>query len=146
EFESLSPSEFPNNIDVRHTAKVAGSYDLYDFKFAMGFNWHTGKPFTTPIAGEMFIIEDGVPLIQFNRLNEQRLPDYFRVDVSAEYLWRISTGVEAKINLALLNLLDRQNTLNIRYVHKIDDDDILVNRIEELSLGFTPNLSIQVLF
>jgi hypothetical protein len=94
----------------------------------------------------MFIIEDGVPVIQFNRPNEQRLPDYFRVDVSAEYLWRISTGVEAKINLALLNLLDKQNTLNIRYVLEIDDEDILMNRIEELSLGFTPNLSIQVLF
>ncbi len=29
---------------------------------------------------------------------------------------------------------------------EINDEDILVNRIEELSLGFTPNLSIQVLF
>jgi len=146
EFESFSPSEFPNNIDVRHTAKVAGSYNFNDLKFAMGFNWHTGKPFTTPIAGEMFIIEDGVPVIQFSRPNEERLPDYFRLDVSAEYLWRISTGVEAKINLAFLNLLDKQNTLNIRYVLEIENEDILVNRVEELSLGFTPNLSIQVLF
>ena len=146
EFESLSPGEFPNNIDVRHTAKVAGSYNLNDLKFAIGINWHTGKPFTTPIAGEMIIIENGVPVIQFNPPNEQRLPDYFRLDVSAEYLWRISAGVETKINLALLNLLDKQNTLNIRYVLEIDDEDISINRIEELSLGFTPNLSIQVLF
>jgi TonB dependent receptor-like, beta-barrel/CarboxypepD_reg-like domain/TonB-dependent Receptor Plug Domain len=146
DFKSLSPAEFPNNIDVRHTAKVAGTYNFNDLKFAMGFNWHTGKPFTTPIAGEMFIIEDGVPVIQFNQPNEERLPDYFRLDVSAEYLWRISTAVDAKINLALLNLLDKQNTLNIRYVLEIENEDILVSRIEELSLGFTPNLSIQVLF
>ncbi|MBL4663005.1 MAG: TonB-dependent receptor [Flavobacteriaceae bacterium] len=49
DFESLTPSKFPNNIDVRHSAKVAASYNYRSFKFATGLNWHTGKPLTTPV-------------------------------------------------------------------------------------------------
>lgn len=145
-FDAFTPSEFPNNIDVRHTAKLAGAYNVNNYKIAMGLNWRSGKPFTTPVADEAFIIVDEIPQIQFNAPNEERLPDYMRLDVSAEYLWKISENVDARINLALLNLLDKKNTLNIRYVLEVEDDEITVNRIEEISLGFTPNLSVQVLF
>jgi len=146
-FEAFSPMDFPNNIDVRHTAKLAASYNRNNFKLAMGVNWHSGKPFTTPVSGEAFIIQDQIPAIQFDPPNEERLPDYMRLDVSAEYLWNFSKGLDIQFNLALLNLLNKKNTLNVRYVLEVDEDaEISVNRIEEISLGFTPNLSVQVLF
>jgi len=147
QFDAFSPDKFPNNIDVRHTAKIAGSYSIKKFKFAFGINWHTGKPFTTPKKEGPFVVGDGgIPVIQFNRPNEERLPDYLRMDFSTEYQWAISKQLDAKINLALLNVLNKKNTLNIRYVLNIDDEDISVTKIEELSLRFTPNLSLQVLF
>ena len=145
-FASFTPSEFSNNIDVRHSAKVAASYNFRSFKFAAGLNWRTGKPFTTPVEGEEFILVDTIPELQFNEPNEERLPDYFRLDLSAEYLWEISNKVDAQFNLSILNLLDKTNTLNVRYILEQDESEITVKRIEELSLGFTPNFSVQIFF
>jgi len=146
DFPLLTPSEFPNNIDVRHSAKVAASYNYRSFKFAAGLNWRTGKPLTTPVEGEEFILIDTIPELQFNLPNQERLPDYFRLDLSAEYLWKISEKIDAQFNLSILNLLDKTNTLNVRYILEQDESEISVKRIEEISLGFTPNFSVQVFF
>jgi len=146
DFPFLTPSEFPNNIDVRHSAKIAASYNYRSFKFAAGLNWRTGKPFTTPVEGEEFILVDTIPELQFNAPNEERLPDYFRLDLSAEYLWKVSEKIDAQFNLSILNLLDKTNTLNVRYILEEDETEISVKRIEEISLGFTPNFSVQVFF
>ncbi|HBY68726.1 MAG TPA: hypothetical protein DEG69_13850, partial [Flavobacteriaceae bacterium] len=146
-FETLIPSEFPNNIDIRHSATVAGSYSLNKFKLALGINWHSGKPYTIPVLGEEIIEVNGQDAIQYDIPNNERLPDYFRADFSAEYLWGISQRVDAKINVAVLNLLNKENTLNIRYALDADDaGESRVNQVEEISLGLTPNISIQVLF
>ena len=55
-FKDLNFGEsFPNNVDITHALTFAGTYTLNDFKFAIGLNWRTGKPFTeydiqTPIT------------------------------------------------------------------------------------------------
>ena len=146
-FETLIPSEFPNNIDIRHSATVAGSYSLNKFKLALGINWHSGKPYTIPVFSDEIIEVSGQDAIQYDIPNNERLPDYFRADFSAEYLWGISQRVDAKINVAVLNLLNKENTLNIRYALDTDENgESRVNQVEEISLGLTPNISIQVLF
>ncbi len=147
DFASLTPSTFPNNLDIKHTVNVAGTYEWKQFKFALGMNWRTGKPYTLPNENARFEYGDGFLIIPFNDPNEERLPDYLRVDFSTEYLWTISEGLAAKFNLALLNLTGKENTLNIRYA--LDDPfsfESEINRIEEVSLGFTPNFSVQLLF
>ena len=146
-FEDLSPSEFPNNIDVRHSVNLAGTYIYNQFKVSLGFIWHSGKPNTIPVEGNEIINIDGINVINFDEPNAERLPDYFRSNISAEYRWKISNEVETKFNLALLNILNRENILNTRYTVVNDDDGIpQVNRINEISLGFTPNISFQILF
>ena len=146
DFADLTPNEFPNNIDVRHAGKLALSYDQKALKLAAGLNWRTGKPFTTPVDGQELIINEQTAVLQFNSPNEQRLPDYFRLDFSAEYAWNISEGVELQCNLSILNVLDKTNTLNVRYIIENTDTETSVKRIEEVSLGFTPNFSVQVFF
>ena len=145
-FAAFTPSKFPNNIDVRHSAKVAASYNYNSFKFAAGLNWRTGKPFTTPLEGEEFLVVNTIPVLQFNSPNEERLPDYLRLDLSAEYLWKISEKLDAKFNLSILNLLDKTNILNVRYIVEEVESELTFKRIEELSLGFTPNFSVQLFF
>jgi len=146
-FDTLIPSEFPNNIGIRHSATVASSYSLNKFKLALGINWHNGKPYTIPIPGEEIIEVNGQDSIQFDTPNNERLPDYFRTDFSAEYLWGISKNADVKINVAVLNLFSMENTLNIRYALDTDEDgESRINQVEEISLGLTPNISVQVLF
>ncbi|MDC7999544.1 carboxypeptidase-like regulatory domain-containing protein [Aequorivita todarodis] len=147
EFEALSPSTFPNNLDIQHTATLAGSYAWNALKIALGLNWHSGKPYTIPLKGAETTMEGSATTIQFGVPNGQRLPDYFRTDLSAEYLWKLSPNIDAKINIALLNLLNTENTVNIRYaLIRDENNEVSVNKIEEISLGITPNFSFQVLF
>lgn len=146
-FAKLVPSEFPNNIDVRHTATLAGTYSLSNFKFSVGLNWHSGKPYTIPVPGAEITTVNGQEVIHFAAPNQERLHDYFRADLSAEYLWEISPKLTAKINVAALNFFDTENTLNIHYTMNTDKNgNNRVNRVEEISLGFTPNVSVQILF
>lgn len=146
-FERLNPSNFPNNLDIQQVATLAGSYSWNSLKVALGLNWHSGKPYTIPLQNAETTVKDGVTILNFGAPNSERLPDYFRADFSAEYLWKLSPSIDAKINLALLNLLNTQNTINIRYaLVKDGNDEVTVNQIKEVSLGITPNFSFQLLF
>lgn len=147
QFENFIPSEFANNVDIRHTVNLASTYSLYNFKFAVGLNWRTGKPYTIPKEGAPPIIGDGFLVIDFEDPNAERLSEYLRLDFSTEYVWHISGSVDAIFNLALLNLTNEKNELNIRYA--LSDNTSFqsdINRIEETSLGFTPNFSFELLF
>lgn len=147
EFKIITPSNFPNNIDIRHSTTLAGSYNFNKFKLALGVNWHSGKPYTIPLEGDEIITIGAINSIQYDTPNTKRLSDYFRTNLSAEYLFKISDRIDTKINLAILNVFDRKNTLNIRYALDTDEDgEIRVNQIEEVSLGISPNFSLQVLF
>ncbi|MCG2419288.1 TonB-dependent receptor [Aequorivita sp. F47161] len=147
EFETLVPPTFPNNLDMQHAATLAGSYSWNALKIALGLNWHSGKPYTTPLKDAETTTDGGLTTIQYNPPNNERLPDYFRTDFSAEYLWKLSPTIDAKINIALLNILNAENTVNIRYaIIRDENNEVSVNKVEEISLGITPNFSFQVLF
>lgn len=147
EFEGLEPSTFPSNLDIQHSATLAGTYSWNDLKIALGLNWHSGKPYTIPLENFETTTEGALTTIQYDAPNNERLPDYFRTDLSAEYLWKLSPSIDAKLNIGLLNLLNTENTINIRYALATDENnEITVNQIEEISLGITPNFSFQVLF
>ncbi|MDP2686042.1 MAG: carboxypeptidase-like regulatory domain-containing protein [Aequorivita sp.] len=147
EFEGLQPSTFPSNLDIQHSATLAGTYSWNALKIALGLNWHSGKPYTIPVENFETTTEGALTTIQYNVPNNERLPDYFRTDLSVEYLWKLSPSIDAKLNIALLNLLNTENTINIRYALATDENnEITVNQIEEISLGITPNFSFQVLF
>jgi outer membrane receptor for ferrienterochelin and colicin len=146
-FDNFIPGVFPHNLDVTHAATLAGSYKLESFKFALGLNWRSGKPYTSPLGVEVVMDSPLEGMILYDLPNAERLPDYFRADISAEYLWGISDGLDAKINLAVLNMLDTRNTLNTRYAlidQSTGSGDL--KQIDAFSIGITPNFSLQLLF
>ncbi|HPF11368.1 MAG TPA: TonB-dependent receptor [Flavobacteriaceae bacterium] len=147
QFDAFTPSMFSNNLDIRHTFSAATSYHNKNFKLALGINWRTGKPYTIPKPEDPLTGGEGFFEIDYDQPNQERLPDYFRMDFSAEYRWDISEKLLAQFNLALLNLTNQNNTLNIRYTLEDATNPVSdINRIEEVSLGFTPNFSIQIFF
>ncbi|MEZ4875482.1 MAG: TonB-dependent receptor plug domain-containing protein [Flavobacteriaceae bacterium] len=146
DFENFTPSVFPNNVDITHIATLAGSYRFKNLKFALGLNWRTGKPYTLPLEDPLFL-QNSIVTIPYDTPNAERLPDYVRLDFSAEYLWEISKKAELQFNLSLLNVTNADNILNRRFT--LEDETSIsskINQIEELSLGFTPNFSVQFLF
>ena len=143
-FEDIVPPEFPNNLDIRHTLTFASTYTYNNFKLGFGINYRTGKPFTEPLPGAAGIDFSTLPAtIVYQEPNSSRLPDYIRADASALYNFDLSRRVKASAGLSFLNLLDTENILNAYYRL---NSQLEIEKIESVSLGFTPNLSFRVWF
>ena len=139
-FEILNNNkDFPNNVDTRHALTFGSTYSINKFKFAFGINWHTGKPYTEPDANNPIIINS----INYNSPNSSNLDDYLRTDFSSTYTFKIGHKTEAIAGFSLWNVFNKSNVLNTYY---IIDDDNMINKIENLSLGITPNFSFRVRF
>ena len=143
-FESLNPQNFLNNLDIRHSLSFAGTYTLEKFKFALGLNWRTGKPYTQPVNGNEVSIENNGNLINYETPNSSTLPNYFRADFSSTYNFTIGNK-KATAGIAVLNVLNRKNTLDI-YYRLTDEQSTEVQQVENTSLGITPNASFRIFF
>ena len=139
-FKNLNSGKpFPNNLDIQHALTFAGTYTLNDFKFALGVNWRNGKPFTEPDAQTPITNN----IINYNGPNSSNLDDYLRADLSGTYKFQIGDTSHAIIGFSLWNILDKTNIINTYYT--VDDSDN-VTKIENQSLGITPNVSFRVRF
>jgi len=132
-------NSFPNNVDVTHALTFAGTYTINKFKFALGFNWRTGKPYTEPDANNPYTNN----VINYNSPNSSSITDYLRTDFSATYTFKVANNANAIAGFSLWNLLNKKNIIDTYYV--IDSEDN-VSKIENSSLGITPNFSFRVHF
>src|SRR5690606_9730357 len=144
-FNDLDPNNFPNNLDVRHSLSCAGTYTLNKFKFAIGINWHTGKPFTEPVEGNEVIETNNDNLINYQTPNSSTLPHYFRADFSSTYSFNLGNSTKGTLVLAVLNILNKKNTLDT-YYRLTDPEGTEIQTVENVSLGITPNVSFRVFF
>lgn len=144
-FESLNPQNFLNNLDIRHSLSFAGTYTLQKLKLALGINWRTGKPYTQPISGNEVTITNTDNIINYQTPNSSILPTYFRADFSSTYDFKLGDKTRATVGIAVLNLLNRKNTLDI-YYRLTNEQSTEVQQVENISLGITPNVSFRVFF
>jgi len=146
-FTELGIPSFRNNFAVKHSLNLAATYNYRSFLFSLGSAFKTGNPYTTVVEGNEITMINGEPTINFNLPNGDTLDSYFRTDFSAAYNFKLDDTFSGKINLALLNIFDRKNPLETYFRLQTDNDgEISVNKIEQFSLGFTPNISFQLLF
>lgn len=146
-FSELEIPSFPNNFAIKHSVNLAATYTYRSFLFSLGSTFKTGNPYTTVVEGNEITMINGEPAINFNPPNGDTLDSYFRTDFSTAYNFKLDDTFSGKINLALLNIFDRKNALETYFrLQTNDDGEISVNKIEQFSLGFTPNISFQLLF
>lgn len=137
-FSALPEMTFPNNFDINHTITYGVAYTLEHLKLSAGLNWHTGRPTTLPIAGNG--TSDNA--INFNSSNSSQLADYFRVDVSALYDFKLGKQTKADLGISVWNILNRSNEINRFY--RLNNGSI--NESLQSSLGITPNAVLRVHF
>jgi outer membrane receptor for ferrienterochelin and colicin len=146
-FPELNPSSFRNNFATRHSVNLAATYALKSFLFSAGSTYKYGNSFTDVATGNEIVMTDGAPEINFKTPNEGILDAYFRTDFSAAYSFKLDETFRGKLNLAILNIFNRRNALDTYFrLQANDDGEFSVNKIEQFSLGFTPNISFQLLF
>jgi len=139
-FDNLNDGNtFPNNVDVRHAVTLAGTYNLNPFKMALGLNYRSGRPSTKPLPNQ----SSGSAFITYDTPNDDRVSDYLRTDFSAIYQFQMGKRTKATVGASIWNLFDRKNILNVYY--RLDEDNSLL-KIENKSLGITPNVSFRMRF
>jgi outer membrane cobalamin receptor len=135
-FYDLTPSIFPNNLDIRHALTLGGSYSFNSFVFSCGVSYKTGKPYTRPSENSL----TGQNEIMYQTPNSSRLKDYIRVDLSAKYNFS-TKKVNGEFGFSIWNLFNRENDINI--YHQLSENK-QIEQIAQHALGFTPNLNLRL--
>ncbi|MFD1163921.1 TonB-dependent receptor plug domain-containing protein [Hwangdonia seohaensis] len=146
EFESITPSVFPNNVDVRHSMSMAFNYDIRDdLKVSIGGIWRSGAPYTKPVEGNETIQNGNNTVVNYDLPNNENLDDFIRLDVSLKYNFNITNTSNGAISLGVINVTNKENSINRYYeVHPEDSNSAI--QIDNKSLGLTPNLSFRINF
>lgn len=113
---------FDANFDRRHVGNVVATYALNN-QWSLGgnFSYSTGRPFTLPVGRYQF---DYYNVDLFSDRNAYRLPDFHRLDLSANFSPRRNEGRRWKTewNFAIYNAYNRKNAFTI-YTQSIEDED-----------------------
>jgi hypothetical protein len=102
------PSNYdkPNNVTLSMVRKFATQSS-----FSFNFVYTTGRP-TTAISTSYLSNAATTPV--FDQRNQQRIPDYFRVDIALK-LGNVFRKVDDDLTFAIYNLLARKNAYSVFY-------------------------------
>lgn len=139
QFKTLQDSEFPNNFNINHSLNLGVAYSFSNFKIATGMKWHTGKALTNPVRGKEIVNDE----INYESANTSNLPDYFRLDASITYDFKIKNILNINTGISLWNITGKNNIINKFY--KFSDINFPLG-INENSLEFTPNVLLKITF
>ncbi len=143
-FNDFSPSTFPNNVDIRHSLSAAINYDiLKNLKISLGGNWRTGQPYTKPLQGNETVQSGNTTLVNYGMPNNQNLEDYFRLDTSLSYDFKINDSTKAILRAGVINVTDKENIITRYYKVDSNNTDTTVE-VNNTSLGITPNVSFRI--
>lgn len=142
-FETITPPNFPNNLELKHSFTLAGNYNYNNFKLGIGFNYRSGRPFTEPSTNNPVNTSVVPNEINYNTPNSSSLPEYFRADASATYDFKISSSIKGSVGASILNFTNRKNILNTYY--RLNETNE-IETVQRVSLGVTPNASFRVNF
>lgn len=146
DFETLTPSVFPNNIDIRHSLSLAFNYNLLDdLEISVGGIWRSGQPFTKPVEGDETVQDGNNTFVNYDTPNSENLDAFVRFDASLSYKFKLIKNAQSLLRIGVINLLNRENNINTYY--EVDPNDTnLAIKIENKSLGLTPNVSLRFSF
>ncbi|NRT16948.1 hypothetical protein HNP99_003322 [Flavobacterium sp. 28A] len=146
EFASFTPSEFPNNVDIRHSFSVGYNYSITNnFKVSIGANWRNGQPYTTPVTGNETIKKGNTTRVNYDAPNSQNLDNFMRLDASLSYSFQLSKKIKANLNAGVINFTNEKNTINRYYKVDPTTTDKTI-QVDNKSLGITPNASLRINF
>ena len=106
--------------DKPHDLSIYGAYTLNDrWKINGNFIYQTGLPTNYPIGQFDF---QGVVVPYYGLRNEQRLPDYHRLDLSATYTpkRKSNASYQSEWVFSLYNVYNRMNAASINFRQNID--------------------------
>ncbi|WP_226294193.1 TonB-dependent receptor [Aquimarina algicola] len=148
QFEEINNNRpFQGSFDIKHSLVWTHTLTFKNINFAIGYRHRTGIPYTqknldTNNPQSNFIV--------FEKYNGERLPDYHRVDLTADYNFYLDKAkkIKTRIGFALQNITNERNVLSrdFRVLESNNENNIsqlLLERVDRYSIGFTPNFIIR---
>ena len=111
---------YPTNYDKRHDLSVTGVYKHNPrWSFSANFIYATGVPTTYPVGRYQYA---GLVIPQFESRNQERLPDYHRLDLSATLKGKRKNSKRGGHEwvFGLYNAYNRANATSIYFVENED--------------------------
>ena len=144
-FPELQDTPFRGNNDITHNFRISSTYELKKWELSLGWMYRTGSPFT-PVDS----FDNTTGDIDFGAINSERLPDYHRLDASVLYKFKASkkSNFRGTIGASLQNIYARQIPLSVSYRVDTnpDTEQEELDQTQQLSLGFTPNITLRLFF
>jgi hypothetical protein len=109
--------KYPASYDKPHTLNLVGNYQINRrFIGSANFTFSTGRPFTA--STQFYQFQDNIVPV-YGLRNAYRIPNYYRLDVSLTVLTNLRKDKkwEGSWNLAIYNMLARQNVYSVFYKH-----------------------------
>jgi hypothetical protein len=137
-FEGVNQNQ---NFQINTNSKHSLNFSLYkkwqNYTLAMGWFWHTGKPYSA-------LSDEG----QIQKYNAQTLPNYHRLDISGFYQFQDTKMHTYKIGFSIYNLYNHQEIISKELERKyntITDYNTPRYAIQDYyALGITPNLFLRI--
>lgn len=146
EFDSFTPSTFPNNVDIRHSVSLGLNYTVVkNLKVALGGIWRNGLPYTKPMAGKETVQNGNTIQVNYDAPNKENLDNFLRLDASVNYSFNLSPNTKATITAGVINATNNENLIN-RYYKVNPNDTNKTIQVDNKSLDLTPNISCRVNF
>lgn len=112
---------FPAKHDRRHDLSLTANYRLNKrWDFSTVFVYATGSAYTMPVG--IYTIGGNV-VKEYGKYNASRLPDYHRLDISANYWFFKTEKRESGLNFSIYNLYRRKNPLYVFVVTKAPQEN-----------------------
>lgn len=106
---------YRSNYDKPHAVNFIGNYRFSRrFNLSLNFIYSTGRPVTLPVAKYEI---DGTIRVHYLNRNEERIPYYFRTDISinVEGNHKVRKLAHSSWTFAVYNLLGRANPYSVYY-------------------------------
>jgi hypothetical protein len=132
-------SWYRSNVDKPHDLSLVLSYEFSSRLFLSGsFVYGTGRPVTWP-TGQYTIDDNIYPL--YSGRNEQRMPDYHRLDLNVTYKTKNDKG---QWDFSIYNLYNRKNAyaIDFRYNETTSQNEAVMTYL----FGTIPSISYSLNF
>ena len=112
-FPEFRANSFLSAADKPHILNWSQTLELGKFQVAAGFSYASGRPYSA-IVSEVFEGDSKNISYDVRGVNNERLPDYLRIDTSLTYRfsWGKSANHKALLGVSFLNVLNRKSQIN----------------------------------
>lgn len=111
---------YPANYDKTHDISVVATYTLNDrWDVSANFAFQTGRPMSPPGSRGTF---EGISYPVTLLRNNQRIPNYHRLDVAANYHFKkkLKDRFEQSLNIGIYNVYARKNAYSVFFRQNTD--------------------------